>query len=640
MMTLTPALGVPSEEMLQDTLKSLIVSTMSVGAALLLLWQLRDRGTLFVWHQLIWLPLALTGYALGSMLWSHEYLAGVESVRWFVFSLILWLGMNVWKDSNENRLLWGIHWGVTIASIWTAWQFWGNFNLFPQGPNPASTFVNRNFFAEYAICALPYSVCLVLRTRDYRETLSVAALTGFNLCALLMTGTRSALIALVVFIALVPLMVYRCWRQLDASRRGLSANIGVIAVMLGMCVVMGSIPTANPALIQDFGRLSAVERSLNRAASIAAADEYTKGSFSMRSIMWAATGRMVADNPVLGVGAGAWEVEIPRYQTTASMTETDYYAHNEFLQLLAEYGILGWLFLGALLSYLLLAAWKTWSDPSELAEQQAPLRAFALASLLMFLIVSNAGFPWRMASTGALFALSLSLLASSEAMVPSLGTRRLVSAVVGRAAWIRLALAFGAVCLCLCLYIGQRAARAERSLVRSMQLALTISRSSDPRSPVWDSAKADVLRLARDGVSLNSHYRKVTPAIADILASWGDWKNALWIWESVLAARPNVLALITKISRAQLELDNLSAARSHLVRAQRLQPLSPSILALEAEILYREGHTVLAIQRINALFDTGIADYNLALLAYKYGKLSNDTALMARAREWRAKPAQ
>jgi hypothetical protein len=35
--------------------------------------------------------------------------------------------------------------------------------------------------------------------------------------------------------------------------------------------------------------------------------------------------------------------------------------------------------------------------------------------MLMFLIISNAGFPWRMASTGALFALMLAILGASDA---------------------------------------------------------------------------------------------------------------------------------------------------------------------------------------------------------------------------------
>ena len=42
-----------------------------------------------------------------------------------------------------------------------------------------------------------------------------------------------------------------------------------------------------------------------------------------------------------GLGAGAWENRIPLYQADGAQLETDYYVHNEFLQLVAEYGLVG-----------------------------------------------------------------------------------------------------------------------------------------------------------------------------------------------------------------------------------------------------------------------------------------------------------
>lgn len=94
MMLLTPALGVPHEFMLQDTLKSMLVAFGTLAAAWLLLWQNRQRSDALQWHGVLWLPLLLMAYALGSMAWSHTYLAAVEAVRWFVFFVLLWVGLN------------------------------------------------------------------------------------------------------------------------------------------------------------------------------------------------------------------------------------------------------------------------------------------------------------------------------------------------------------------------------------------------------------------------------------------------------------------------------------------------------------------------------------------------------------------
>ena len=56
---LAPALGVPREEMLQDTLKSIVVAGCALVAALLFFWRQRHRQDPLRWHALMGLPLAL-----------------------------------------------------------------------------------------------------------------------------------------------------------------------------------------------------------------------------------------------------------------------------------------------------------------------------------------------------------------------------------------------------------------------------------------------------------------------------------------------------------------------------------------------------------------------------------------------------
>ena len=150
---LLPALGVPSERMLQDTLKSAVLAFGTLLAALAWVGRQRSHAAALHWHPLLALPLALLLYALGSMLWSHNYLAGVEAIRWFIFGLLLWLGLNVVNRDTLPKLLWGLHAGVTAACAWAALQFWLDLNWFPQAALPASTFANRNFYAEYAVVA-------------------------------------------------------------------------------------------------------------------------------------------------------------------------------------------------------------------------------------------------------------------------------------------------------------------------------------------------------------------------------------------------------------------------------------------------------------------------------------------------------
>ncbi|MFM2050115.1 MAG: hypothetical protein RL682_606, partial [Pseudomonadota bacterium] len=378
MMLLVPALGVPNEELLQDTLKSILVCFFALGTALVFFWHARTFNKSVSLHAVIALPLLLTTYSLASMNWSHAYLAGVEAIRWFIFTLIVFLGANTFTHNRLTHLSWGIHLGAVIASLWAALQFWFDFSFFAQGPNPASTFVNRNFFGEFLVCTLPFSVLLLTRMRDKVTVFFLTFSVAFNVVALMQTGTRSALIGSVILLAILPACLYRGKQQIYSGAWRLSQGLGLVLVFCSTLVLLGSIPTNNPSLLRESPDRTAIDRAIGRVASIAKQTEYTEGSFSVRAVMWIATAKMIQAYPIAGVGAGAWEVHIPIYQPPESQLETDYYAHNEFLQLVAEYGLIGGAFLVLLLGYLVWAACETWFNRTKNGQEETLLRALTL----------------------------------------------------------------------------------------------------------------------------------------------------------------------------------------------------------------------------------------------------------------------
>lgn len=630
MMVMVPALGVPGEEFLQDSFKSMLVSFFALAAAFVFFWERRRQDVTICLHRLLWLPLGLITYALGSMAWSHAYLGGVEAIRWFVFSVILFIGMNTLTLARVTQLAWGIHLGAAIASLWAVLQFWIDFRLFPQGPNPASTFVNRNIFAEFIVCTLPFSTLLLTRVREKASVFLLTFSLGFNIVALLMTGTRSALVGLLVLAVLLPGIVFLYAKQSVSNGWRVGHCVAIVALLIATVWGLGSIVTANPKVIAESGRGDAIDRALKRTLSMAKSDEYSQGSFSVRTLMWKATGRMILANPVTGIGAGAWEVQAPLYQEAGSQIETDYYAHNEILQLVAEYGLAGWLFLVCLVSYLLWAAYETWSDETREGKQEAPLRALTLASLLVFLLVSNAGFAWRMATTGTLFALSLSILAASDIRLAagrSLWSRSL-QLKAGYAGW---ALAAITLCTAVAIYISRQAIECESKLVGAIKIALTISQSSNPNDPRWEAAKTEMLQLMREGIAINPHYRKLTPMAADAMASWGDWKNATWIWESVLESRPHVVVILANVARGYMQAGDFKKAQEYLNRARNLQPTAPTLSAVEVMLWSRTGKDQEAAVHAKELLKAGIIDYDLVQAAYFLGLRNRDPELAIHA---------
>ena len=636
MLFLAPAVGVPNEMMLQDTLKSIVVSFAAVGAGLLFFWQQRNRRDGLRWHALMWLPLALMVYALGSMVWSHTYLGGVEAVRWFVFALILWLGINTFSRQRTPYLFEGIHWGAVVCSLWTVLQFYFDFTYFPQGPNPASTFVNRNFFAEYVVSTLPFTAYLLAQAKTSSRITLMAFTLGFNVVALMMTGTRGALTAMWVLVLLVlPVIAILYRKQLNFSQWDSGKRILACGVLIATIVIMGMTQSGNPKVISDRqfeGPTTPFTMAFNRTAQINVND----GSLGIRFVMWKATMVMIKANPVTGVGAGAWEAMQPLYQVEGSQLETDYYVHNEILQLLAEYGLTGLLFLIALFGYLLRAAWKTLVNRTPEGLAEAPIRAIVLTSLLAFLIVSNIGFPWRLAATGSLFAVCLALLAASDARLSIRGPLA-AARLVWKPAYSQMLAVMMMVCLALTAYISQQAAATEHKIVSAVKIALTISNSGDVNNPKWDKSKREMLQLAKEGIAINTHYRKITPMMADELAKWGDWKNAVWIWESVILSRPYVVAMMSNVARGYSQLGNNEKALEFLARCEKIQPKAVSVRSLKVILMSRSGKEKEAAILAQQYMNEGTVDFDLLSAAYVLGVRKSDFDMAIQGMELRNK---
>lgn len=636
MMFLVPALGASSLELLQDTLKSMLVSFFVLGSAFVYFWHQRKASVPTHLHALMCLPLGLMLYALASMVWSHAYLGGAEAVRWFLFSLILFLGMNTLTLARVTHLAWGIHLGAVLASLWGALQFWFGFDYFTQGPNPASTFVNRNFFAEYLVCTLPFSALLLNRVRNKSLILLVTATLGLNIVALMMTGTRSALAGLLVLSVLLPAVLWIYRRQ--AASFGWRNSQRFLLLALFVCTVggLGAINTGNAKLIGEFGRGDAMDRSFARVQSVLKAHEYTDGSFSVRMLLWKSTGRMVLAKPLLGVGAGAWEIQVPLYQEPGSQMELEFYAHNEVLQLLAEYGLVGWLFLLVLLTYLCWTAFRTWSEQSIASGPEAPVRALALSSLLVLLIVSNAGFPWRLATTGALFSLGLAILVASDLRLGRAAPRGWRTVNWGAAHGVG---AMGALLFCMALagYMSWLAIQSESRFARAKNTALLISKSGAPDHPRWEKHKADLLQWVKEGIAINPHDRKFIPHVAEELSTWGDWKNAIWINEIILASHPYVVGIIANTARGYLMTGEEPKAFQLYERAAQLQPTAPVVRALQTDLLILQGHYPQAEQIIRDRLDDDIADNDLINSAFVIGMRTQHWELVIRALELRVK---
>lgn len=643
MMVIAPAVGATTEEMLQDTLKSIVVSFATLGALLLFFMKSQRRGALR-WHVFLWIPIAWMAYAgiaavassFNGKTWGHPYLSTVEMIRWFIFTVIVWLTLNTMTRQRFGHLALAIHLGGVAAAFWGVLQFVFDLRLFPQGPSPASTFVNRNFVSEFLACTLPFGLFTLARLRSLPLVTLTAMSLGFNVAFLFMTGTRSALAAVIFSLFFVAVWMVQSRKHLawgSWTRGHLAWVVGVFTLTV---IGLGMVPSNNPLTPVGVGG-TAFDRMGQRSVTFTQY-EYTQGSTSYRFRMWRNTASMISKVPVFGVGPGAWESMQPLYQDQGMQIETDYYVHNEVLQLFAEYGLLGWGTLIALLGVMARSQWLAWRIKHPNRDEELAIRWVALAGFTAFMCVSQFGFPWRLASTGAMFALILGVLAASDARLGITGPLGAV-AMRWRSTWSTVGIVITVGCTILAAYISERAAECERLIVRATKLALGVSASGDPNHPRFERTKADIRDMIKRGTDINPHYRKITPMVADEFAKWGDWASATPIWMSVLSSRPYVPAIISNAARGYSTLGQPDEAFKLLERAKQISPDGASVRSLEIVLLARSGQVAQAAQKANQVFADDRVDFDAAQAAIIVGRTVQDWDLVRKALDWRTKGA-
>jgi tetratricopeptide (TPR) repeat protein len=130
--------------------------------------------------------------------------------------------------------------------------------------------------------------------------------------------------------------------------------------------------------------------------------------------------------------------------------------------------------------------------------------------------------------------------------------------------------------------------------------------------------------------------------LGDELAKWGDWKNAVWVWESVLSSRPYVAAIASNVARGHLALGNLDKSFEFLEKAKRVQPKAVSVRSLEVILLSRSGKEAKALEIAREAYAEKAMDVDMMNSAYILGVRASDFEFAINAMKYRneAVPAQ
>ena len=201
-------------------------------------------------------------------------------------------------------------------------------------------FINKNHFAFLMEMAFGLVVGLAVAERS-RQSVVYLSFVSPLWVALVLSNSRGGILAMLVQVVIAALLL--------TKRFALRA---VLVVVLVIGVLVGTLWVGGDRLMSNLQATSG-EAPVNSAPAREGAS---------RGEIWRATLKLFAAHPILGAGLGAYWIAITAHHD-ASGTLTPQEAHNEYLELLASGGVIGFaLGVWFVVSVVRLARRNLWSN--------------------------------------------------------------------------------------------------------------------------------------------------------------------------------------------------------------------------------------------------------------------------------------
>jgi len=266
---------------------------------------------------------------------ASSYHTRIELLLFLADLIILFLAVQAFRTLADLRsFVWfgmGLGFLVSIFGVLQHLTFNGRLYWFREmhyGGIPFGPYANRNHFAGFVELVLPFALVPLVLGRVRRERWVVVGLCAVvPLGALFLSASRGGIVSFGVELAVLALVMIQ--RRTAAKQLLAGAAVLLLALLMVSWLGVGQI-------LQRFSSLQSLETTVGKRAS-------------MRRDTW----RIFLTHPLTGTGLGTLQVVYPPYETLYDGKIVNH-AHNDYLEALAETGILGgvccaW-FLGVLLS--------------------------------------------------------------------------------------------------------------------------------------------------------------------------------------------------------------------------------------------------------------------------------------------------
>ena len=400
---------------------------------------------------------------------------------------------------------------------------------------------NVNLFAGYLLLLLPWCVCAAVELAGGWRIVA-AGTTAAAVAVLVVLQSRAAWLALAVAAVLCGLVLLRRRRPLAAPPqlcRGVAAGLAGLVIA---AVALGGLAFTD----------TAVGRAIHRLV-ITRPHQEEGPSDGGRTMVWGIAAEMFAAHPVAGVGGGNFTIHLHEHlRDPQSGAARDFshlasdnwlHPHNDFLEVLAEHGLPG--FLAFVAVFLLALAGVRRVLAGDPTVTDARLALAALGALVAYLVFSCLDFPLDRVSHQAVLAVHLAvvvLMARDQRPAAGGGPVRLSGWLV-------------APPVVAALVLGISYAAAALSQERAVMDARRAQRDGD-----WRAMREAARRGTTPWKSLDP--LAVPVAMLEGLAELelGDLPAATASFERALAANPNRLATLQNLGSAYAQGGRLDEA--------------------------------------------------------------------------------
>jgi len=345
-----------------------------------------------------------------SLIWSNSFFVSLKELPLFLAGPLLYFVItNSINDERQiNRILDILLIVGSLFGIYGIFQYNGiDFSFWARNIGRQQVFGlfgNVNYFAEFLIVPLPIAVSLFFASRNkFKKILLLIATLAMG-TSLIATFTRGSYLSFGVSLIFMFFLLL-----ISRGKNFIKNNKKIFIILVAIIIITFLFVVPTP-----LNKSGTVISKINSRISVTQLTQ--SSSIKRRIAIWKFTVLMIKDHPLLGSGIGSYKYNTLRYQAEffAQGENRSLYphgfadkAHNEYLQLWAELGIIGLgIFIWLIISYFScgLKILRKIRD-----EYRQGIIIGLMGAMMAVLVDGIFGFPLHLPATIVLFWLALGL---------------------------------------------------------------------------------------------------------------------------------------------------------------------------------------------------------------------------------------